>query len=121
MMKRTIYKSMPSRRIGAAVYQQQNYFVPAVRALAFLIIALAVSYVAIMTFTVFNTAQRASYEKQISVKTAAIVDLEAKLSTLDKNITPVLATTKGFEEVNTVKYITTKPIRSAMSDNEMEL
>lgn len=124
-MKRKIYKSIarPSRKIGSATYERRDYLLLAIPALVLLIVACLISYIIMTTMTVFNTSKRASLEKQIAAKSANITDLETKLASIDKNITPVLATLKGFADVNTnsVKYITTKPIRSAMSSNEMEL
>ncbi len=92
----------------------------AIPVLAVLVVLLLLSYMVMTTLTVFNTAERANYEKKISLQSASIANLESKLSLINKNITPVLATTKGFQETKSVKYVTVKPIRSAMSGNEME-
>jgi hypothetical protein len=120
-MKRKIYKSILSQPTGSVTYREGNYLLSAIPALALLVVVCSISYMVMTTLTVFNTAKRIDYEKQIAVKAASLVELEAKLSSIDKNITPVLAALKGFEEVSNVRYITIKPIKSAMRGNEMEL
>lgn len=120
-MKRRIYKSTQNRHATAITYQRKSYLLLAIPAMVVVVVVCLFSYIIMTSLTVLNTAKRANYGKQIAVKNASLTELETRLSAIDKSITPVLASAKGFMEVSPMKYITTKSIKSAMRGNELEL
>lgn len=113
-MKRRICKSMQNRYAKAVTYQRKNYLLLAIPTMTAIVVVCLFSYIIMMTFTVLNTAKRADYEKKISVVTSSLTELESELSTINKSITPILATAKGFSEVVAVKYVKAKSLSTIL-------
>ena len=87
-----------------------------------LIIALGIiSYISLASLTVWNANKRTSYEKELQQKTTAVIELESKLSLINKKITRNLAMDRGFIETHSVKYINIQPPTTASRSNETKL
>lgn len=119
-MKRRIYKKIINKTNLTArsitVYTQLAIPFATVGVVIGLIL-----YIFLTSLTVWNANKRTFYEKEVSQKSAKIIDLESKLSSINKNITPNLALSRGFIETHKVKYVNTKPLTTASRSNEMEL
>ncbi|OHA17838.1 MAG: hypothetical protein A3H57_02250 [Candidatus Taylorbacteria bacterium RIFCSPLOWO2_02_FULL_43_11] len=87
-----------------------------------LIIAIAlIGYVALTSFTVYNTAARSSSEEKIKEVSLRVSEHESKLSLLESKITAKLAASKGFSEPSRVKYINAAPLSAASAQGISEI
>ncbi|HEY9584150.1 MAG TPA: hypothetical protein VJI33_01015 [Candidatus Paceibacterota bacterium] len=119
-MKRKTHNSI-SRKAGSLIHSTSGYAQLSIPFLAILIAVGIMSYILLTSLAVWNADKRTSYEKIISQKSKSLVELESKISSINKKITSALATSRGFVETHNVKYIATKPIKTASRSNEMEL
>lgn len=121
MIKRKIHKSINNNRVNLKTRSIDGYAQLSIPFITLIIIVGLISYVILTSIAVWNADKRTSYEKEIAQKSVAVIDLEAKLSSINKNITQELAIARGFIETHKVKYVTTKPLTTALRSNEMEL
>lgn len=121
MKKRRIYKSIVNNKFYGITHNINGYAQLSIPFIALAIVIGIISYITLTTLTVWNANKRTFYEKEITVKSTNVVELESKLSSINKNITSNLALARGFIETHKVKYITTKPLTTALRSNETEL
>ena len=121
MMKRKIHKSINIGKANLLAHSIDGYARLSIPFIALIIVIGLISYVFLTSLAVWNASKRTNYEKELTRKAAEVVDLEAKLSSINKNITPSLALARGFIENPKVRYVSTKPLTTASRSNEMEL
>lgn len=120
-MKKKIYKSINRVKRNVLTSTLDNYARLSIPFFALIIVFGLISYVTLASLAVWNAQKRTAYEKDISEKSTSVVDLETKLSSINKNITASLALSRGFIETHEVKYVTTKSLTTASRSNETEL
>jgi len=120
-MRRKIYKSINDNGGRINAYPIDDYARSSIRFATLAIIIGIISYMILISLSVWNANKRTSYEKEIAQKSALVVELEARLTSIDKGITQNLALARGFIETHNIKYVTTKPPTTALRSNEMAL
>ena len=80
-----------------------------------------VLYVTFTGITVWNTNERADNETAITTLQSGVGALEVKLADLHGNISEKLAYVRGFQESNSVKYISAKSPSVVARLNETDL
>jgi hypothetical protein len=80
-----------------------------------------IGYVSLTGVAVWNTNQRVENEKQIAQLVARVGQLEVRVVDLHGTISEKFAYSKGFEESNSVKYISAKSHSRVARLNETEL
>lgn len=120
-MKRKIQKTIRNSKLSPIVRALPNYAQISIPFTTLAIVIGIISYISLTTLAVWNANKRTAYEKEISQKSENVLELESKLSSINKKITPSLALAKGFIENHKVKYVTTKPLTTALRSNETEL
>ena len=88
--------------------------------LVFLLFCLFFSYIYFINQTVFNTASRQSFERELNLLSTKLGELEFEYISMKNDIDLEMADSLGFSYASQTKFVSRKPLGQSISLNSIQ-